>query len=118
MFRLRIDEVWRVVGVEDGIRVRVVLEMAEWVRTRHRTRFEARGDRGGRVLVAGNARPGVAEQAGRSWALLRGRHLRDWLKECAGMRVKRIGVGKAADPNSQGRQAGQHGKGDGAPGEE
>src|SRR6202022_273610 len=55
--RLRVDEGLRMVGIEDGVRVRRVLEMAEWVGTRHRARLEPRGDRDRWVLVAGDARP-------------------------------------------------------------
>src|ERR1700736_2122682 len=42
VFRLRIDEGLRVVGVEDGIRVRRVLEMAKWVGTRNRASVVSR----------------------------------------------------------------------------
>src|ERR1700726_3200667 len=55
VWRLRVDEGLWMVGIENGIRVRRVLEMAEWVGTRHRARLEPRGDRGCRVLVAGDA---------------------------------------------------------------
>src|SRR6202035_726230 len=36
VFRLRVNEGLRMVGIEDGICVRRVLEMAEWVSTGHR----------------------------------------------------------------------------------
>ena len=57
VFRLRVDEGLWMIGIEDGSRVRPVLEMAEWFGTRDRSWLEPGGDGGRRILVAGDARP-------------------------------------------------------------
>src|SRR5207248_11306532 len=74
---LRVDQRLRVARVEDGLRVRRVHEMTERVGTRYGSGFEPRGDRGRRVAITRDARPGVTEQAGRGITLPRSRHPRD-----------------------------------------
>src|SRR3989442_15608387 len=64
VFRLGVNERLRVVGVEDDLRVRRVLEVAERLGTRRRSPLEPRGDRRRRVPLAGQARPSMTQQAG------------------------------------------------------